>query len=269
MFYNVSNEKKLKAQAEGTLDEIIEKINSLEEGKEGRKEIPILTPKDWNLVFFHKFLKKPPRCKEGLHCICICEESNLISCNERNICESLEDDVFFVNGGVNLRDVEKMSIPFNNLPFDLFVKFSDGKKVLYENELDYLLFDFLNSKNTYEGEEISVRELFEKTYFFSDEFKEKVGGSKVLYGGRKSRDSPIYPYFSSWLQNQGQETFDESLGEDWYLDIKIFNEISSSEEFFTIYLNGGSAKEGEKSKSFFTEDFEGKNIHFSLIDLES
>lgn len=86
IFSIFSNKNKLE-QAKATLNQIVSKIESLEDGE--KSSYMVLSPKGWYIIAYEEGQEMPIQCG-GKNCLCICEEADAKKCESLGVCKNAE-----------------------------------------------------------------------------------------------------------------------------------------------------------------------------------
>jgi hypothetical protein len=73
--------------ARENIEQLVNKINKLEEGQSGK--FTLTGPNDWYLMLFNKGDPMPVQCANAGNCLCICEAQTYEGCDKQGICKSL------------------------------------------------------------------------------------------------------------------------------------------------------------------------------------
>jgi Tfp pilus assembly protein PilE len=211
--YGIFTKKADLEQAKETLNQLMTKLEKLEEGDSGN--YLITSPNDWYVISYKKGESSPRDCAME-NCLCVCSGFNINDCNVGGVCQKT-DKTIIMEQRSSIYNVANNVIIFSPLPLSLkLINEGSNLKITYDmielNE-DQVLFDnFLSSTSDFANKgEISIE-------------------SQILYyinSGEWGRDFTLKKTF------KGDKNFKESLEnniKNYFLDYKYPIFISIREE---------------------------------------
>lgn len=120
--YGIFLQKTKVEQAKVNLEKVFSIINDLQE--EQTKKFLIESPKDWDFIFFSRKEVLPLKCN-GENCLCICNEPDKETCDDKGVCRPLSEEVLFESSKGNY-------ISLDEIPKQVFFRKVNNELIISE-----------------------------------------------------------------------------------------------------------------------------------------
>ncbi len=176
-------------QAKATFDQIVAKIEVLEEGEKG--DYLVTSPKEWYFVVYEENQNMPSQC-EGSNCLCICPSNENLEkvqagwkmvdslfykrsegidkCEKEGFCKNVGEKVKIREAYfIDREDITNVAfvnwISFYDMPKELFFKKEAGTLYISDLEIDSkIMVNFLNKEVEFEEEKTKINLLVARLF---------------------------------------------------------------------------------------------------------